>query len=156
MSKYGETIAGEEDVIENAVKILKETHNIELTYEEMEEVYNITSSYIKKKLYEEDIGSVLLTGLGTAYYPITYINSQARTYKSKLKGKTGNKEVQKKQFEKWSSLKKKVSDHYQNFQSGINAKKNYIFWHVIQPMLISAKRRGFEMSDIEKIQNNIK
>lgn len=149
MRKYADNIAGKEEVLERAKANLEKEHGIELSEEEMGELYDITTKYIGKKLKEEYWGAVSLSGLGTAYYNIYYCN------KMKFRAKTSTNKTTRKSFERWESLFNRIEDHYQSNQTGVNAKKSYKFFHVINPMLKRANRKGYKMDDIEKVQNKI-
>lgn len=146
MTRFAENIASKEDVLERAVSNLKKDHDIELSDTEMSELYDITYGYIKKKIKEESIGTLYLSGLGTAYFDISYCG--------KMRGqKKRTKNI--KEYEKWCELYNKIEEHYQNNQTKKNRMKGYKFYPILKTLYKKSVTKGFQIEDIEEIQNKI-
>lgn len=148
--RHGDNIAGYEEVIERAQKLLKE-QEIYLTKKEMEEVYEITHKYIKHRLDEEPWCTVKLGNLGRAYYDQPYCT----TKKVQYKWKKPRSEKDEKRYQLWKQREEAIEEHYQDHKPGTNAKWSYKCLHVVQPFLKKASRRQFKIEDVEEIQNQI-
>jgi hypothetical protein len=134
-------VAGREEVIERAIKNLKEKFGTEMTQEEMNEMYDITAKYIKHKLKTENICTVQFNNLGRAYYT----QSACR----KRRGQTVGE-----QKELWNERVEIIEDYFQSNQVNKNRTRRFKIWHVIKGMRAKNKTKGFDIFDIEESQNS--
>jgi hypothetical protein len=81
-----ETVAGKEEVLERAIQLLKD-QGIEISEQEMEDIYEITRKYIIEKLESEPHCSVILGKLGRAYYTTYSLTKRANSFKKTSKEK---------------------------------------------------------------------
>lgn len=148
MPQDNKTIAGREEVIERAVKKLKEEHGLYLTKKEMDDVYEQTYRYIKKKLDKEPYLSIWLRGLGKAYWTQYYCAKRKR--RSMYSANPNEEKVK-----LWKHREDEIEEYYQNNQVGKNAGWQHKLFHVFPPLLKSSSRRGYTIEDIEEKQNKI-
>lgn len=135
-------VADRQDVIAMAKENIKKNHGIDLTDKELDRVINSIGKYIKSQLedIEQDYISVALPHIGKVYYKLPAVNRFKRIRKNPV----------------WKKKAKFINEHYQSHQSGINCGKYYKFLPMIKGMRERAKTAGYEMEELEEIQNSIK
>ena len=145
-----DTVAGKEEVLERAVENLAK-QDIHLDTKEMDELYEIVANYIQEKLSKESICTVKLPHLGWAYY---HLNECNRRKNMAAKQKDSNEQTMY-SYKLWKERAEKIEDYYQENQPGRNRKWRYWVQHVIKPMWKKNRTYGYEIRDIEEIQNAI-
>lgn len=138
-----DTVAGKEEVLQRAIENLKNNKGIDMTFEEMDELYEIVSDYIEDHLEKEPTCTVKLPNLGEAYYMQVECNRRKRNTNSEEKKKL------------WQERSDKIEEFYQNNQTKKNRKKGFKIYHVIKAMWKKNKTYGYNMQDIESLQNGL-
>lgn len=150
---YKKEIAGEEEVLSRVIKNLQEKHDTFVSREVLQEVYDSTVAYIRKRKKEIPFCSIKLgDDLGRAYWPQTECTRRKHYIRPEL---FKNEEDGKKQFDLWQKRYDMIEEYYQNNQPKKNVSKFHRNYHIIQPLIKSISRRKILMEDVEKIQNSI-
>jgi hypothetical protein len=153
---YKEGIADKKEVMERTLKSLQDKHGIYLNKEILNEVYESTVSYIRKRKKEIPFCSIKLgDNLGRAYWPQSeckirknYISPHS--YTTKRSEELG--EIQRQLWEERYAL---IEEDYQNNQPRVNVSKMHRNYHVIIPLIKGMSRRKILMEEVEEIQNKI-
>lgn len=150
---YNQGIAGEEEILSRTLKNLQKKYDIYLTKEVLQEVYNSTVAYIRKRKNEIPFCSIKLgEDLGRAYWP------QYECTKRKHYIRPHNytdEEYGKKIFDLWQQRYDTIEKDYQKHQPKANVSKHHRNFHVISPLVKGISRRGYLMEEVEEIQNSI-
>lgn len=150
---YKKEIASEEEVISRTLRNLQDKYDIFVNREVLQEVYDSTVAYIRKRKQEIPFCSIKLgEDLGRAYWP------QPECTKRKHYHRPHNyidKEHGQKLFDLWQERYDLIEEDYQNNQPKKNVSKFHRNYHIIQPLTKAMSRRKFLMEDVEKIQNSI-
>lgn len=142
-----QNIAFKNEVLERARKNLKEQRGIELSEKEMEELYNITTKYIKNKVESEPYHAVILGGLGRPYYKREDCTYFLNHYKQVR--------LDKDKENLWQQRRDKIDQYYQDHQTKKNVKKSFKFYPIFKKMWKKNKTKGYDFEALQEIQNNI-
>lgn len=138
-----DTVAGEEEVIKRSIKLLKEK-GIDISEEEMKDIYTSTHKYIDHSLKTKEYVSVNLSSLGTAYY----LRKSLSRNMSNSKGET-------KDF--WRGKRDMIDIHV--FDKNLDRLKAGLgkgtVVHTMQTFKDRNNRWGYPIEKIEEIQNKI-
>ena len=150
--KFKEGIAYEEDVIKRAKELLEEDYGQEMSEEDISKTFDILLSYLKRRLSQAPYLTIRFPHLGRLYYPSTTCNKR---YHQRANAIYGNKETNQRAAEIWRERYDTIEQAYQDWQPRINRSRTYRLLHILAPFTKKAKLRGFEIEDIEKLQNGI-
>ena len=139
-----DTVAGLEEVLKKAKELI-DLQGIEISEEEIEDIYFSTVDYIKKSIEESDAVALYMPKLGTAYYTLQDL-SKIR------KGRKKDSEIVK----KVERQKADIDEYYQENQTGKkgNRKDRFRIRHIEKNFTQLNKKHGYSMEKIEKIQND--
>lgn len=131
-----------DDVIERAREILLED-GVDVSKEEIEDLYDNVSLNIKEALASEPYLSVRIPHLATAYYKVPTINKRINAFPTKSDSPTKRL---------WLKRRTRIKEEFNMNQPLINTYKTYVLYHMVDGIM-TYNLRKHSISEIESKQN---